>query len=1036
MSEIYLTRINLENFRTFGRFGVDLPAAPGLTLLVGTNGLGKSGFFDALEWGLTGGIRRFTDHLTSSIKEADYLTRRGAPPNSHKVFLRFSTGTSIFRSATANPAKSIVIDLLKKAEWGVKIEDISTYLAFTHFLGQAAQQRFTSRKANEQWESLKGPSGIDRLEEVRSALRGASTRNAFRKRLEEQQSAIDQVDRALFGWREMTARLQRLRQVADATGDASGPQLDHRIDELVERLGPPLTGERSLTAGPTSQRLVAVREAITRRLREVAQRQTALEGLDSVAEQYVQARASAEAAGTVMQAAREAVEASDAAVTSAEQATRLSNDRLRNQTTTIGALESEIASLSLARRSLEQIAALEARQITLAEDLVAVEQDLTVRRSEVTQANTALELGLLRRENLASFEADAVTATSSVDRARQLERLEADVEAKASAAAVAEANAADARVRIPSMRENGARLQATVVASDSRVADVRRKASEIAAAVARIASHLGEHDQSCPVCSSTFEPGVLKAIADKAASAQNAEMAAVESEHASVVTQAAENARDLAAATSVINVADSATVAATAARGQMAALRRALAISLGVDEGADLSAAAALRQSNAMAKSAALTAEINADAPAMAAARMAKAAAVSEIGDLERRRVILTQAQADVAATVRSFREGLAGSGHGATTASSLTEAMTDRNRRLAEARERRVEFETDCASASAVEAGAHQLAAKAQAELVRLTAALAAARQDVAVFQGQWRRARLDGEPSNSALEVARVELARQIGDLNLLLDEQAALAAANEAVLHHQDLVDLVQSMERQAGPGSANDPSIHERLLITHLDEAKTARNLTYAARAAVNSLSDRLKKEAEDFSTQFLVPLNDLIDDYNKALLSTPGESIRFNATHNVDRTKFDMRLRFRNQLDEALYNTELPPQIVLSEGQMAANGFSILCAASTAYPWSKWRALLLDDPLQHNDIIHAAAFVDVMRNLVELQGYQLIMSSHDRAETEFFARKFDAAGLPCTVVSLTAPSREGVRFEPPRHNSAARAFMNNGLARSG
>jgi len=78
--------------------------------------------------------------------------------------------------------------------------------------------------------------------------------------------------------------------------------------------------------------------------------------------------------------------------------------------------------------------------------------------------------------------------------------------------------------------------------------------------------------------------------------------------------------------------------------------------------------------------------------------------------------------------------------------------------------------------------------------------------------------------------------------------------------------------------------------------------------------------------------------------------------------------------------------------------MAANEFSILCAVSTAYRWSRWRALLLDDPLQHNDIIHTAAFVDVMRNLVEEEKYQLVMSSHDRAESDFIGRKFDAGAL--------------------------------------
>ncbi|WP_287202866.1 hypothetical protein, partial [Mesorhizobium sp.] len=76
------------------------------------------------------------------------------------------------------------------------------------------------------------------------------------------------------------------------------------------------------------------------------------------------------------------------------------------------------------------------------------------------------------------------------------------------------------------------------------------------------------------------------------------------------------------------------------------------------------------------------------------------------------------------------------------------------------------------------------------------------------------------------------------------------------------------------------------------------------------------------------------------------------------------------------------------------------------------------------PLQHNDIIHTAAFVDVMRNLVELEGYQLIMSSHDRAESDFIARKFDAAGLACTRVLLTAPAETGVVYDPPSFNVPA------------
>ncbi|RWP02722.1 AAA family ATPase [Mesorhizobium sp.] len=54
MNDVYLSSIDIEDFRTFGEFRVELPATPGLLLLTGTNGLGKSSFFDAIEWALTG----------------------------------------------------------------------------------------------------------------------------------------------------------------------------------------------------------------------------------------------------------------------------------------------------------------------------------------------------------------------------------------------------------------------------------------------------------------------------------------------------------------------------------------------------------------------------------------------------------------------------------------------------------------------------------------------------------------------------------------------------------------------------------------------------------------------------------------------------------------------------------------------------------------------------------------------------------------------------------------------------------------------
>ena len=70
MTNIFLQKVHLRDFRTFGEFTLAVPPGPGLILLVGTNGLGKSSFFDGIEWCLTGNIRRLRD-------------RPESPPNRH-----------------------------------------------------------------------------------------------------------------------------------------------------------------------------------------------------------------------------------------------------------------------------------------------------------------------------------------------------------------------------------------------------------------------------------------------------------------------------------------------------------------------------------------------------------------------------------------------------------------------------------------------------------------------------------------------------------------------------------------------------------------------------------------------------------------------------------------------------------------------------------------------------------------------------------------------------------------------------------------
>ncbi|HEX3855165.1 MAG TPA: hypothetical protein VHW01_29580 [Polyangiaceae bacterium] len=104
------------------------------------------------------------------------------------------------------------------------------------------------------------------------------------------------------------------------------------------------------------------------------------------------------------------------------------------------------------------------------------------------------------------------------------------------------------------------------------------------------------------------------------------------------------------------------------------------------------------------------------------------------------------------------------------------------------------------------------------------------------------------------------------------------------------------------------------------------------------------------------------------------------------------------------------------EFLLSEGQLGEVSLAAMLAASTAFPWSRWRALLLDDPTQYNDLIHATALYDVLRNLVHLAGYQVFISTHDNEQAAFFRRKLDAVGIKCVDCRFRAHTPDGIEVD--------------------
>jgi len=240
MNHVYANKIDIHNFRVFGpNFSLSIPPGPGLIIVYGMNGLGKTTFFEAIEWLLTGDVRRIDDAKESRSPLAKHLTRRGAEPKSHFVSATFGPDeTRISRSETEQPSATDLNDLLVSSDWTPTPDDISTYLRLTMFLPQARKFRFEEEKPKDQWQLLRGPAGVDQLDVMRRALGGLPTKNAFDKVADGLRTKVSVQKRAIDDWKELLEKRAQLTNRVTDTRTVSPEQAESFLSDLREQLAP------------------------------------------------------------------------------------------------------------------------------------------------------------------------------------------------------------------------------------------------------------------------------------------------------------------------------------------------------------------------------------------------------------------------------------------------------------------------------------------------------------------------------------------------------------------------------------------------------------------------------------------------------------------------------------------------------------------------------------------------------------------------------------------------------------------------------
>lgn len=979
---IHLSEVRLDDFRSFGpNCRIPLQAGPSVLVVAGPNGLGKTTLIEGIEWALTGRIRRFSQ----SEGEVDRaLTRRGAALGSHAVTLTFSDGKAITRGPQSMPTLSDVLDVLRDPAWPHGIVDLGHYLGLTHVLSQSSTLRLTSRDPQERWRDLSELTGAERIDRMIDRL-GQSTKTRLKKGANKEAEARDEFKAKRDRLKSLLNQAREHDALLSAGSAYSADQVLDEAKTLVRRLAS-AGGFEAEAHDDAALTLEALAAAVEMSRTSMAERRAALVR----AEQQV-------APWTTGVAELARLDGAVAGVTDLHRALVVKAD----------------AELRLER--WERRRSLLAQQPAADAAVKAVADRLEQHRRAVRDANEAQQ----PLEDLNTYLAEADEAVRIEEGVLASWRALAEEGRAVRIALRGAANEAEARAQaedaLRAAEEHHRALEEAHDDATLALADAEAARAAAAESVADKAAHLSaliknlhEGDTECPLCLAVHKDGSLYDRAHEALKREDP---------------------GLTAATARVAEAGARVKACLDAIAAHGPLRQAAADAL--QPYLDRQSAANTRADTLRHRP-----EIG-GRPLDGLAEWLDgrvAAAETEVARLrEVRRALdpdetLTNRRQRAAQTVTSAAEALAAveKEHEDARArvdqilASALYAVPDSfeldpvavDAAVAEARAALAKAEVDVdAAARAVDA--RVLAAPEGTPLVQWTKAnldaLAQERAGLAAQQDAylriWKENRLPGEPATGALVEALARIADAEDVVGAVGERCQTLKAGYDRWLADQRRHDLQRQIKELVDAEKAVDEESYLALLDERIAGAEQAEKQWNRAHRIANRIAGIIDMKQAEYIATIVDPLRHRADRFDQVWSSFPD--LRPDMAH-VRRRK-----GAKGELTITLDDNDA--NLYFSEGQAGVKALSFLLAASTAHPWSRWRALLLDDPLQYNDLVHKAAFLDMLRPLVRAESYQVVLSTHDLEEARFIERKCRNAGIAFNLCRLHALGKDGVSY---------------------
>jgi exonuclease SbcC len=998
---LFLERIAISNFRAYSpEFELALPRGPGVTVLSGPNGLGKTSLFEAIEWALTGDVRRLSTFTRNKLDQR-YLLRRGSG-DSCEVSAVFTGDVHVRRLLTVGKTVTVVgteaeevAAILRVADsrWRVTGENLAEYLHLTHFHPQAAELRLVSGKPGQRWLRISPLAGAERFDRFRANLRNA--RAGLTRIISDREKAVEAAKEREQSWTRRTAQLNTLSAVDRAVHGALSPREAAEKLLVIARLIPWEPPRGNVTASSdVANYLAEVKISLEQAITAAKSDENRLRGLGELPSSWTSANASRGSALERQANARTQVQEAETRAADSDRVAKQRAAELAVATSAATDVEQRhrlAASIQLQEgelgRVVDQLAALAAQQpqLLVAADARTAEVQRYVATQQQLQTDNAARKAL--EDSIRDIQAALLRLAESNDLEPQVEAQRQRLASKATQLESLRAASAAVDIELRTAKAQRAAAVSRLDAEASRL-------GELSQAVATIAAHLTEHDETCPVCKTDFGEGELRERALRQAVGSSAAMATsrqdLETAERNVLYLESRGQELSGQIRSAEQEIASLTAISTQLTTRIALLRSDPRLSPlgGADERLNSLIRATEEQVRAISSRIESAPKEHELLQALSRARQASTEATRDLDANRAQTAKMTTQRSELVAKIEHARQALELSSDidaGNVTLRLSQELASAEGRRVATA-------ELLNAAKAAHDVDVQELETRRQA-LTVATAELSRVDGELSAMRTRWTQAALRDDPSESLLQ----------GAILLNASRQAALEEAlprlvdTAAGLEEWQRLDTTRTLEADL-TAEAQGRAVEEygRVLSTAVANAEQQLQAASEAYQASENLSNAVRDIGEDFGVTAIAPFAEVFKGFLRALVRdarfqrVSPEYGRVQGGGNV--------LRFNLELGEQA-SKDFQVEMVLSEGQLSEVSLAAMLAASCIYPWSRWRGVLLDDPTQYQDLTHSTSLFEVVRNLASDAGFQVVVAVHDRAQADFLVRKLQSARVP-------------------------------------